>query len=482
MLRDDYEMVIGLEVHCELSTKTKIFCSCSTEFGGEPNTHCCPVCMGMPGALPVLNEKVVEYAVKAGLATNCSIEENSKNDRKNYFYPDTPKAYQISQFDKPLCYDGYVNIETEDGEKTIRIERIHIEDDAGKLNHDEYGRGSFVDLNRAGVPLIEVVSKPDMRSAEEAEKYMRKLKSIFEYIEVSDCKMEQGSLRADVNVSVRKKGTEKFGTRTEMKNMSSFRSIVRAINYEAERQVDVIENGGVVEQETLRWDDISGKTFSMRDKENADDYRYFPEPDLVAIKLSKEYVENIRKTLPELPESRRKRYLADYELSEKAANFVTSSKYYSNIFEEAIKVCNNPKTVSNMLMSDIVRILNEREEEPDSIKFTGKQLGELVSLIDKGTISSAIAKKVLEEMFAEDEVKDPEVIVKEKGWIQISDEGAIKEIVVKIVDANPQSVIDYKGGKDKALGFLVGQAMKETKGQANPQILNKLFIEEINKR
>jgi len=482
MLRDDYEMVIGLEVHCELSTKTKIFCSCSTEFGGAPNTHCCPVCMGMPGALPVLNEKVVEYAVKAGLATNCSIEENSKNDRKNYFYPDTPKAYQISQFDKPLCYDGYVNIDTDDGEKTIRIERIHIEDDAGKLNHDEYGRGSFVDLNRAGVPLIEVVSKPDMRSAEEVEKYMRKLKSIFEYIEVSDCKMEQGSLRADVNVSVRKKGTEKLGTRTEMKNMSSFRSIVRAINYEAERQVDVLENGGVVEQETLRWDDISGKTFSMRDKENADDYRYFPEPDLVAIRLSKEYVENIRKTLPELPESRRKRYLADYELSEKAANFVTSSKYYSNIFEEAIKECNNPKTVSNMLMSDVARILNEREEEPDQIKFTGKQLGELVSLIDKGTISSAIAKKVLEEMFAEDEVKDPEVIIKEKGWIQISDEGAIKEIVVKIVDANPQSVIDYKGGKDKALGFLVGQAMKETKGKANPQILNKLFIEEINKR
>ena len=303
MAREDYEIVIGLEVHCELSTKTKIFCSCSTEFGGEPNTHCCPICMAMPGTLPVLNEKVVEYAVKAGLATNCSIEKNSKNDRKNYFYPDLPKAYQISQFDRPLCYEGYVNIETEDGEKQIRIERIHIEEDAGKLNHDEYGRGSFVDLNRAGVPLIEVVSRPDMRSAQEVEAYMRKLKSIFEYIEVSDCKMQEGSLRADVNVSVRKKGSAEFGTRTEMKNMNSFRSIVRAIEYESERQIEEIEAGNIITQETLRWDDVSGRTFPMRDKEDAQDYRYFPEPDLVSIKLSDEYIENIRKELPELPES-----------------------------------------------------------------------------------------------------------------------------------------------------------------------------------
>ena len=293
MAREDYEIVIGLEVHCELSTKTKIFCSCSTEFGGEPNTHCCPICMAMPGTLPVLNEKVVEYAVKAGLATNCSIEKNSKNDRKNYFYPDLPKAYQISQFDRPLCYEGYVNIETEDGEKQIRIERIHIEEDAGKLNHDEYGRGSFVDLNRAGVPLIEVVSRPDMRSAQEVEAYMRKLKSIFEYIEVSDCKMQEGSLRADVNVSVRKKGSAEFGTRTEMKNMNSFRSIVRAIEYESERQIEEIEAGNIITQETLRWDDVSGRTFPMRDKEDAQDYRYFPEPDLVSIKLSDEYIENM---------------------------------------------------------------------------------------------------------------------------------------------------------------------------------------------
>ena len=479
MLRDDYEMIIGLEVHCELSTKTKLFCSCATTFGAAPNTQCCPVCTAMPGSLPVLNEEAVKYAVKAGLTTNCSIEKNSKNDRKNYFYPDNPRSYQISQFDKPLCYEGYVNIETENGEKTIRIERIHIEDDAGKLNHDEYGRGSFVDLNRAGIPLIEVVSKPDMRSPEEAELYMRKLKSIFEYIGISDCKMEQGSLRADVNVSVRKKGSEKLGTRTEMKNMSSFRSIVRAIGYEAERQVDVIENGGTVEQETLRWDDISGRTFTMRSKENANDYRYFPEPDLVAIRLSDEYIENVRKELPELPESKRKRYKEEYELSDKAANFVVSSKYYSNLFEDSIKVCGNPKAVGNFIMGDIARILNEREEEPDALKFTGKELGELITLVDKGTISSAIAKKVLEELF--EEVRMPSKIIEEKGWVQISDEGAIKEVVNKVLEANPQSIADFKAGKDRALGFLVGQAMKETKGKANPQLLNKLFLEELNK-
>ena len=479
MLRNDYEMIVGLEVHCELSTKTKLFCSCLNEFGGEPNTHCCPVCMAMPGALPVINEKAIEYAVKAGLATNCSIEKNSKNDRKNYFYPDNPMSYQISQFDKPLCYEGFVNIDTEDGEKTIRIERIHIEDDAGKLNHDDFGRGSFVDLNRAGVPLIEVVSKPDMRSPEEAEKYIRKLKSIFEYIEISDCKMQEGSLRADVNVTVKKKGDTKLGTRTEMKNMSSFRSIVRAIEYEAERQVEELEKGNTIKQETLRWDDISGRTFSMRSKENADDYRYFPEPDLVSIKLSDEYIENVRNSLPELPESRRKRYLGEYGLTEKAANFVTSSKYYSNLFEDSIKICNNPKSVGNMIMSDIARIVNEREEEPEDIKFTGKELGELISLIDNGTISSAIAKKVLEELF--NEVKMPSTIIKEKGWIQISDENAIKEIVMKILDNNPQSIADFKAGKDRALGFLVGQAMKETKGKANPKMLNEMFLEELKK-
>ena len=479
MSKDDYEVVIGLEVHAELSTKTKIFCNCSTEFGAEPNTHICPVCSAMPGALPVLNEKVVEYAVKAGLATNCTISQDSKNDRKNYFYPDNPRSYQISQFDKPLCENGYIEIEDDNGNpKKVRILRIHIEDDAGKLNHNEFGAGSLVDLNRAGVPLIETVSEPDLRSAKEAENYLRKLKSIFEYIEVSDCKMEEGSFRADVNVSVHKKG-EPLGTRTEMKNMSSFRSIIRAIEYEAQRQIDVLENGGTIDQETLRWDDVSGRTFTMRSKEEAQDYRYFPEPDLVAIKLSDEYIENIRKNLPELPESRKARYMADMGLSEKDARLLTSSKYLSNMFEEASQICGNNKSVANWLLSDVSRIINEKEMEADKIPFTAEELAKMIILIDKGTISSAIGKKVIEELF--EQPRDPEEIIKEKGWIQISDEGAIKEVVLKILEANPQSIADYKAGKDRALGFLVGQAMKETKGKANPQMLNKMFLEELNK-
>ena len=479
MSREDYEVVIGLEVHSELSTKTKIFCSCPTKFGAAPNTQVCPICMAMPGTLPVLNEKVVEYAVKAGLATNCEISRNSKNDRKNYFYPDLPKAYQISQYDKPLCKNGYIEIETKEGKKKIGITRIHIEEDAGKLNHDEFSGGSLVDLNRAGVPLIEIVSEPDIRSSEEAELYLKKLKSILEYIEVSDCKMQEGSYRADVNVSVRKKGDTKFGIRTETKNMNSFKSITREIDYEIERQIDILEDGGTVEQETLRWDDVSGKTFAMRDKEDADDYRYFPEPDLVAINLSEEYIQNIKKELPELPESRKERYLKEYNLSEKDANIITASKYLSDLFEGAIKVCNNPKAVNNWIISDISRILNETETEPIEIPFDSNQLGKLVILIDKGTISSSIGKKVLEELF--ENPRDPEEIIKEKGWIQISDEGAIREVVKKVLEANPKSIEDYKAGKEKALGFLVGQAMKETKGKANPQMLNKMFLEELKK-
>lgn len=480
MSKEDYEVVIGLEVHAELSTKTKIFCSCPTTFGAEPNTHICPICTAMPGTLPVLNEKVVEYAVKAGLATNCTISKDSKNDRKNYFYPDLPKAYQISQFDKPLCEHGYIEIEDDEGnKKKVRLLRIHIEEDAGKLNHNEFGVGSLVDLNRAGVPLIEMVSEPDIRSSKEAEQYLRKIKSILEYIEVSDCKMQEGSLRADVNVSVIKKGEEKFGTRTEMKNMNSFRAIVRAIEYEKDRQIEVLEEGGKVEQETLRWDDINGRTSSMRDKEDAQDYRYFPDPDLVAIRLSDEYVEDIRKALPELPESRRDRYIKEYNLSEKDAKLLTASKYLSNLFEGALAICGNAKAVANWILSDISRILNEKELEPENVPFTAEQLAKMIELIDKGTISSAIAKKVLTELF--ENPKDPEVIIKEKGWIQISDEGAIKEVVMKILENNPQSVADFKGGKDKALGFLVGQAMKETKGKANPQMLNKMFLEELNK-
>ena len=479
MSNQDYEIVIGLEVHSELSTKTKIFCSCPNEFGGEENSHCCPVCMAMPGALPVLNEKVVEYAIKAGLATNCEIASLSKNDRKNYFYPDLPKSYQISQYDMPLCENGYVEIEVNGEKKKINLVRIHIEEDAGKLNHDPYGRGSLVDLNRAGVPLIEIVSAPDLRSTEEVDAYLKKLKSILEYIEVSDCKMQEGSLRADVNVSVRKKGSKEFGTRTEMKNMSSFRSILRAIEYEAQRQIDVLEDGGVITQDTLRWDDVSGKTFSMRSKEDAKDYRYFPEPDLGIIKISEEMKENIRKNLPEMPELRRERYVKEFNLPEYDANVLTAEKSLSDMFEKANNVCNNPKTVSNMIMTDIIGYLNAEEIEAKEIPFTAEQLGNLVVLIDKGTISSSIAKKVLQEMFKEP--KDPQKIIEEKGWVQISDEGAIKEVVLKILEANPQSIADYKAGKDRALGFLVGQAMKETKGKANPQMLNKMFLEELKK-
>ena len=480
MSKEDYEIVIGLEVHSELSTNTKIFCSCSTEFGGEPNTHCCPICMAMPGTLPVLNEQVIKYAVKAGLATNCEISSESKNDRKNYFYPDLPKAYQISQYDEPLCKKGYIEIDLGKTKKKIGITRIHIEEDAGKLNHNPYGRGCLVDLNRAGVPLIEIVSEPDMRSAKEVDAYLKKLKSILEYIEVSDCKMQEGSLRADVNISVRKKGKKEFGTRTEMKNMNSFKSIVRAIEYEANRQIEILEDGGKIEQETLRWDDVSGKTFQMRDKENAQDYRYFPDPDLIRFTVSKETQELIKESLPELPESRKKKYNEEYGISKRDSNILASSKYYSDLFEKANKISNNPKAVSNWIITEITRVINEKELEPREIPFTAEQLGELVVLIDKGTISSSIGKKVLEELF--ENPRNPENIIKEKGWLQISDENIIEEIVVSVLDANPQSITDYKAGKDRALGFLVGQAMKQSKGKANPQMLNSRFVELINNK
>ena len=479
MAVEDYELIVGLEVHAELSTKTKIFCSCGAEFGAEPNTHVCPVCMALPGALPVLNEKVVEYAVKAGLATNCEIEKNSKNDRKNYFYPDLPKSYQISQFDKPLCNHGYIEIEDDNGNpKKIRILRIHIEEDAGKLNHNEFGAGSLVDLNRAGVPLIEIVSEPDFRSTGEVDRYLKKLKSILQYIDVSDCKMQEGSFRADVNVSVHKKG-EPFGTRTEMKNINSFKSITRLIDYEKERQIYELEHGNTIEQETRRWDDLEGRTFSMRNKEDSQDYRYFPEPDLVAIKLSDEYIENIRKELPEMPESRKERYMNKYGLSEKDSNSITASKYLSDFFEKAGEIANDYKSVCNWLNSDVARILNEKEMEPEEIPFTAEELAEMVTLINKGTISTSIGKKVLDELF--ENPRMPSKIIEEKGWVQISDEGAIKEVVLKVLAENAQSVADYKAGKDRALGFLVGQAMKQTKGKANPKMLNEMFIEELKK-
>ena len=474
----EYEVVIGLEVHAELSTKTKIYCGCTTEFGGDPNTHCCPVCTGMPGALPVLNEKVVEYAVKAGLAVGAQITRNSKRDRKNYFYPDTPRAYQISQFDLPLCVGGGFDITLKDGTtKHLGITRIHIEDDAGKLNHDTYTGGTLVDLNRAGVPLIEIVSEPDMRSAEEAVAYVEKLKGILEYIGVSDCKMQEGSLRADVNLSLRPVGQEKFGTRTETKNLNSFRAIEHAINFEIQRQKEVLESGGEVYQETRRWDDAEGQGYVMRSKEDADDYRYFPEPDLMPIKLSDEYINNIKDNLPELPESRKARYMADLNLPEYDAGIITSSKALSDFFEEASKECGNPKAVSNWIMTDIIRIAREQDVDYKDLPFTAQRFASLIKLIDGGTISNSIGKKVFEEMIESN--KEPEEIVKEKGLMQISDESAIKEVVDRVVAANPQSIADYKAGKDRALGFLVGQCMKELKGKGNPQIINKLVLEHL---
>lgn len=476
LMREDYEVVIGLEVHAELSTKTKIYCNCTTQFGADPNTHCCPICTGMPGTLPVLNEKVVEYAIKMGLATNCEIAKFSKQDRKNYFYPDLPKAYQVSQYDLPLCEHGYIDIVSDiENKKRIGITRIHIEEDAGKLIHDAFTGDTLVDMNRCAVPLIEIVSEPDIRSAKEAVNYMQTLKSILEYLEICDCKMQEGSLRCDVNLSVRKKGSTEFGTRTETKNLNSFKAIERAIEFETNRQIEEIENGGTIIQETRRFDDAKGIGYAMRSKEDAHDYRYFPEPDLAPIVMSEEYIQNLRDNLPEMPHIKKDRYIKDYELSEYDADQLTASKYTANFFEKATAFCNNPKAVANWIMSDFAKMLNESEIEIQESKVTEENLASLIKLIDSGKISSAIAKKVFSEMFNTGE--DANKIVEQKGLIQISDEGAIKEIVSKVIEANPKSVSDYHAGKDKALGFLVGQIMKETKGKANPQIVNQLLIE-----
>lgn len=479
----DYEVIIGLEVHAELSTNTKIYCDCATEFGADPNTHCCPICTGMPGTLPVLNEKVVEYAVKAGLATNCEIARFSKQDRKNYFYPDLPKAFQTSQYDLPLCEHGKLEITVGEGDekykKDIGITRIHIEEDAGKLIHDAYTGDTLVDMNRCAVPLIEIVSEPDIRSAEEAVAYMQTLKSILEYLEVCDCKMQEGSLRCDVNLSVRPVGQKEFGTRTETKNLNSFKAIQNSILFETKRQIEELENGGTIYQETRRFDDAKGIGYAMRTKEDAHDYRYFPEPDLAPIVLSEEYIDGIKNSLPEMPHVKKERYITEYGLPEYDAEQLTASKYVANFFEEANAICNNPKAVSNWIMGDLFRMMNEKEIEISECKISSQNLAKLIELIDKGTISSKIAKQVFEEMF--ETGKEPEKIVEEKGLVQISDEGAIKEMVEKVVLSNPQSVADFKAGRDRALGFLVGQIMKETKGKANPQLVNKLLLEILNK-
>lgn len=475
----DYEVIIGLEVHAELSTNTKIYCNCTTEFGADPNTHCCPICTGMPGTLPVLNKKVVEYAVKMGLATNCKIANFSKQDRKNYYYPDLPKAYQVSQYDLPLCENGHIDIEVDGKKKTIGITRIHIEEDAGKLIHDAYTGDTLVDMNRCSVPLIEIVSEPDMRSAKEAVEYMQALKSILEYLDICDCKMQEGSLRCDVNLSVRPVGQKEFGTRTETKNLNSFKAIQNSIEFEIKRQIEVLENGGTIYQETRRFDDAKGEGYAMRTKEEANDYRYFPEPDLAPIVLSDEYINSIKESLPELPNVKKERYLKEYNLSLYDANILTMSIKTANYFENVVKKCNNPKMVANWIMGDFARLLNENDISIDESKISEENLASLIDLIDKGTISSKIAKTVFEEMF--NTGKEAKQIVEEKGLVQISDEGAIKEIVEKVVENNPQSIIDYKAGRDRALGFLVGQVMKESKGKANPGLVNKLLLEILNK-
>ena len=474
----NYETVIGLEIHAELATKTKIYCSCENAFGGEPNTRVCPVCSGMPGTLPVLNKRVVDYAIKAGLALNCSITRFGKQDRKNYFYPDLPKAYQISQFDLPLCQNGYIDIEVNGETKRIGITRIHIEEDAGKLIHDDYSNTSMADYNRCGVPLIEIVSEPDLRSPEEAHVFLETLKSILEYTEVSDCKMQEGSLRCDVNVSIRPVGSDKFGTRCEMKNVNSFSAAVRAMQYEAERQAKVLDEGGVITQETRRWEDVHGVSVLMRSKEDAQDYRYFPEPDLVPIVVSDEWIEEIRKTVPELPAQRKARYMSEYGLPEYDSFIITSSKTLADYFDACIQAGATPKMAGNWLMGDISRILKEKEAEPTDIPFTADQLAKMISLIEKGAISSSAAKKVLAAMFENPE--EPEKIVEKLGLSQVSDVDTISAMVEEVLKNNPQSIADYKAGKDRALGFLVGQVMKASRGKANPQMLSQMLKEALD--
>lgn len=470
-----YETVIGLEVHVELATKTKIFCGCTTQFGGEPNTHCCPVCTGMPGTLPVLNKKVVEYAIAAGLATNCQINQDCKFDRKNYFYPDLPKAYQVSQLYLPICHDGGIEIETSAGRKVVGIHEIHMEEDAGKLIHDPWEDCTLVDYNRCGVPLIEIVSEPDMRSAEEVIAYLEKLKLILQYLGVSDCKMQEGSLRADINLSIREVGAKEFGTRTEMKNMNSFKAIARAIEGERKRQIEVLEYGKVVVQETRRWDDNKDTSFAMRSKEDAQDYRYFPEPDLVPIAISDEWLEEIRDRQPELRDEKMLRYEKEYDIPAYDAGIITGSKHLADLFEETVALCGKPKEVSNWLMVETMRLLKEEEKEAEDITFSAENLAGLIKLIGDNKINRTVAKEVFEKIFKDN--IDPVKYVEEKGLSMVSDEGLLKSTIERIIAENPASVNDYRSGKEKALGFLVGQTMKEMKGKADPGMINKLLKE-----
>ena len=472
-----YETVIGLEVHVELATKTKIFCSCSTEFGGAPNTHTCPVCTGMPGSLPVLNKQVVEYAMAIGLATNCEITKVCKFDRKNYFYPDNPQNYQISQLYLPIARNGYVEIETGGTKKKVRIHEMHMEEDAGKLIHDEWDDTSLVDYNRSGVPLVEIVSEPDMRSADEVIAYLEKLRMIIQYLGASDCKLQEGSMRADVNLSVREAGAEEFGTRTEMKNLNSFKAIARAIEGERERQIELLEEGKAVVQETRRWDDNKESSYAMRSKEDAQDYRYFPEPDLVPIVISGEWIEQIRARQPELQTEKMERYKKEFDIPEYDAKIITSSKHMADIFEAASAVCGKPKKVSNWLMVETLRLLKDRGMEPEEISFSPENLAKLVNLTESRAINSSVAKEVFEKIFAQD--IDPEIYVEEHGLKTVNDEGALEEVIRKVIADNPKAAKDYHSGKEKALGALVGQTMKAMKGKADPGLVNRKLREMI---
>ncbi len=475
----EYETVIGLEVHVELATKTKIFCGCSTAFGGRPNSHTCPVCTGMPGSLPVLNKKVLEYAVAVGLATNCEITRYCKFDRKNYFYPDNPQNYQISQLYLPICRNGYVEIETESDGKKVGIHEIHMEEDAGKLIHDEWEDCTLVDYNRSGVPLIEIVSEPDMRSAEEVIAYLEKLRLIIQYLGASDCKLQEGSMRADVNLSVREVGAEEFGTRTEMKNLNSFRAIARAIEGEKNRQIDLLESGEAVVQETRRWDDTKETSYAMRSKEDAQDYRYFPDPDLTPIFVSDEFLEEIKGKQPEFRTEKMKRYKEEFDIPEYDIEIITGSKHMADIFEATVALGAQPKKVSNWLMGETLRLLKEKELDAEDIRFSPEHLAALIALTDARAISSTVAKEVFEVLFEED--IDPEQYVEEKGLKTVQDEGALKETVLQVIAANPQSVEDYHNGKEKAIGFLVGQTMKAMKGKADPASVNQLLKEALQK-
>lgn len=473
-----WETVMGLEVHVELSTKTKIFCSCTTEFGGEPNTHCCPVCTGMPGTLPVLNRMVAEYAMKAGIALNCDITRYNKFDRKNYFYPDLPKAYQISQLYLPICRNGYVPIEVDGVEKKIRIHEIHMEEDAGKLIHDPMIDMTKCDYNRCGVPLIEIVSEPDFRTADEVLAYLAKLKSTLEYLDVSDCKLQEGSMRADVNLSVHQIG-EEFGTRTEMKNLNSFKAIARAIEYESKRQIELIEKGGKVTQETRRWDDNKERSYAMRSKENAQDYRYFPEPDIPPVEISDEWFDRVKASLPEMAKEKKARYIADFGLPEYDASMITDQKALADFFEATAAICGKPKEVSNWIMGDLMRLLKDEAVEAKDMIVRPEDLAKLIELCEKGTLNRKKAREIFAVVFKEP--VDIGAYIKEHNLEQVSDDSVVLDAVAKVFAANPQSIADYKAGKVKAVGFLIGQTMRALAGKADPAVVNRIVNEEIKK-